>query len=74
MLVSPDIMRLLESIHLPSQTTSRATKALIYRRVYHLFEGLGKVDVVATKASWHLGKEAVRIFKYFGLKLSHGLP
>ena len=36
-----------------------------------VLEGLGKVDVVAMKASWYLGKEA---FKYFGLTLSHGLP
>ena len=34
----------------------------VHRRVCHLFEGLGKEDVVAMKASWHLGKEAVRIF------------
>ena len=34
----------------------------VHRRVCHLFEGLGKEDVVAMEASWHLGKEAVRIF------------
>ena len=34
----------------------------VHRSVCHLFEGLGKEDVVAMKTSWHLGKEAVRIF------------